>query len=68
MKVEILKQHMTDSHLSITEKLDKILEQTIKTNGRVSALEKWRSYTVGAVSIITILVIPVLLMFLKSHL
>lgn len=49
-----------DTHFSdIKETLARIEEQTIKTNGRVSKLENWRSYTAGAVAIICLVVVPI---------
>ena len=43
----------------IKEKLETILQQTTKTNGRVSKLEQWRAYILGAVGIMVVLVIPI---------
>lgn len=68
MKFEAIQQHMKDSHASINEKLDAILTQTTRTNGRVSSLEKWRSYITGAVAVLTVLVLPALFIILRSHL
>lgn len=44
----------------IRKTLDRIEKQTIKTNGRVSSLENWRSYTVGAMAVITLIIVPIL--------
>lgn len=43
----------------IDEKLDKIIEQTTKTNGRVTVLESWRGVITGGLTVITVVVIPV---------
>lgn len=43
----------------IDEKLDKIIEQTTKTNGRVTILESWRGVITGGLTVITVVVIPV---------
>ena len=32
--------------------LEEVKEQTMKTNGRVSSLERWRSYTTGAIAVV----------------
>ena len=54
-RIDNLKEHFGET-------LKRIETQTIKTNGRVSALEKWRSYLAGGMAVILILV-PVLLKF-----
>jgi hypothetical protein len=41
-----------------TEILSRIEKQTIKTNGRVSSLETWRWITIGGLSIISAIVLP----------
>ena len=44
---------------------ERVIEQTTKTNGRVTSLEQWRWYQTGAITIITVIVtaivIPILL-------
>lgn len=48
----------------VKEKLEEILEQTKRTNGRVSSLEVWRGYTTGAIAVILI-AIPVIIRMIK---
>jgi hypothetical protein len=44
---------------------NRLIEQTTKTNGRVTLLEQWRWYQTGAITIITVIitaiVIPIIL-------
>lgn len=40
--------------------LEKILIQTTTTNGRVTALEKWQYTSMGAVGVLSIIVVPIL--------
>jgi hypothetical protein len=43
----------------IRRSLDEILMQTKKTNGRVSKLEQWQSYVLGAVATLGFLIVAV---------
>lgn len=45
----------------IHEKLDKIFKQTEKTNGRISSLERWRSYITGGLAVIIMLLVPIVI-------
>ncbi len=51
-------KNIKDNHVGFDKKLDEILEQTKKTNGRVSKLENWRAYLVGAWAVVSLVVIP----------
>lgn len=55
-RIENFKEH-------VGETLKRIETQTIKTNGRVSSLERWRSYLAGGMAIILML-IPIILKML----
>jgi len=46
----------------------RIESQVVKTNNRVSNLEKWRAYIVGAISVLTALVLPVSFLILSKML
>lgn len=48
--------------------LDRIESQTIKTNGRVSKLERWQSYVLGGLSVITLMVVPIIIYILTTAL
>ena len=43
-----------------------ILEQTKDTNGRVTALEKWRAYILGAVGVLMFLGLPDVIQILSK--
>jgi hypothetical protein len=47
-----LSSSMKDTHEHIAEKLEQILEQTTRTNGRVSRLENWKAWITGSIGVI----------------
>ena len=48
------------------EKLDAILDQVRRTNGRVGRLENWRWMITGAIAVLTALVIPLLFTLVEA--
>lgn len=51
---------------SIHGKLDELLERAKETNGRVGSLERWRSFIVGGMSLLTVFILPVLFFVLSK--
>jgi len=47
-------------------KLDAIYNETVKTNRRVSKLEKWQSFIEGGLAVLAILVVPLLIYVVSS--
>lgn len=43
----------------IKASLDRIEQQTIKTNGSVASLKIWRAYTTGALAVLSFLIIGI---------
>ena len=66
-KVGNIQEGQDDFHQRIDAQLEKILQQTMRTNGRVNKLENWRSLLVGGWSIVTFLVIPILTYIYFEH-
>lgn len=60
MEQEYTNRELDDKFNGIHEKLDLILAQTTKTNGRVSSLEVWRGFITGGLAIIALLILPIL--------
>lgn len=53
-----LNREIDEYFKDVKDQLNRIENQTTKTNGRVSKLENWRSYVVGAVAVLTLIVLP----------
>lgn len=63
-----LLEHMKGFEDATKNTLQRIEQQTLKTNGSVANLKLWRAYTTGAVAVLTVLVLPILLMLIRQHL
>jgi hypothetical protein len=65
MKFEQVKLVMEEKHEENKIVLQEILAQTKTTNGRVNALENWKWFITGGLTILSVLVIPMLLKLFK---
>lgn len=65
MDAEYTNRELDEKFDGLHEKLDLILAQTTKTNGRVNRLEVWRGFVTGGLAIISIIVLPILFNLLR---
>jgi len=65
-EVYTIKEMIHEMEKRINVKCDTIIALQEKTNGRVRALEMWRSALVGGMSIITVLGLPNILQVLAN--
>lgn len=66
-RVEVnVKEAIAEKAEDLKEELLAIKEQTTKTNGRVTSLEQWKWMAVGAISILTALVLPIIFILIKN--
>ena len=66
MNDDYTKRELDEKWNDIKETLERILDQTTKTNGRVAELEGWRQYLSGASKVLTIIIVPLFLWLIYS--
>lgn len=60
------KREIDQLHTGLHEKLDSILSEARKTNGRIGKLEQWRSFITGGLAVLSVLVVPVLIYVIRQ--
>lgn len=60
MEIPYSNRELDMKFVDIHEKLDLILVQTTKHNGRMSKIERYSSYVQGGMAVLSIVVLPIL--------
>ncbi len=68
LKFEQVTLTLESKHAENKIVLHEILTQTKTTNGRVNALENWKWFITGGLTIISVLLIPILISLIKIFL
>ena len=68
VKIDGLKELFNEKFDENSRNHADILKQVMKTNGTVKSLSLWRSYIMGGMTILSILVVPTFIYFLTNFL
>ena len=63
----ITNQVIEEKFKEIKESLERIENQTTKTNGTVASLVEWKNFSKGAITTISCFVVPIMLYLLYIH-
>ena len=53
-----VKEYIQGMDDRVTRRLEELIEQTKKTNGRVQELERWKAYLTGGLALVFVLGLP----------
>jgi type IV secretory pathway component VirB8 len=67
-QLEQVEKARTQARKDLDQKLDAILEQATKTNGRVDNLESSRDWMKGAIGVLTAIVVPLVIAVVIKYL
>jgi len=62
----IMETAVTNLDKKIDEKFTVVFNKLDMTNGRLTTLEKWRNRMAGGLAVLTLIIVPVVIFFLKN--